>query len=74
MKFYLTDEEKRKIKNLGILKTSQAAYFLNVDRKTIIRLIKKGLLKAKRSKTYKKGMFLIKGDNLIKFVEEFLEG
>ncbi|MEO0119209.1 MAG: hypothetical protein ABIK60_01535 [candidate division WOR-3 bacterium] len=27
MKFYLTDEEKKKIRDLGIFKVSQVAYF-----------------------------------------------
>ncbi|MEO0089665.1 MAG: hypothetical protein ABIK77_02170 [candidate division WOR-3 bacterium] len=39
MKLYLTKEEKDKIKNLGILKVSQVAYFLGV------RLIKEKKIK-----------------------------
>ncbi|MCX7837803.1 MAG: helix-turn-helix domain-containing protein [candidate division WOR-3 bacterium] len=67
MKFYLTNEEKEKIRKLGILKTSQVAYFLGVSQKTIQRLIKEGYLKAA---IFKK-TFLVDAEELIRFVDSF---
>ncbi|MEO0090533.1 MAG: helix-turn-helix domain-containing protein [candidate division WOR-3 bacterium] len=70
MKFYLTDEEKKKIKNLGFLKVSQVAYFLDVNRQTVINWIKKGYLKANYLKFYKRKTYLIKAEELIRFIQE----
>ena len=73
MKFYLTDEEKKKIRNLGFLKVSQVAYFLDVSPKTIWKWIKDNYLKANRLRIYKRNVYIIKGEELIQFVEGFVE-
>ncbi|MEO0097882.1 MAG: helix-turn-helix domain-containing protein [candidate division WOR-3 bacterium] len=74
MKLYLTKEEKDKIKNLGLLKVSQVAYFLDVNRQTVINWIKKGALKANYLKFYNRKTYLIKAEELIRFIKEIPKG
>ncbi len=46
MKYYLTEEEKKKIRNLGV----KVAYFLNISPLSVRKLIKNKYLKSKTLK------------------------
>ncbi|MCS7250138.1 MAG: helix-turn-helix domain-containing protein [candidate division WOR-3 bacterium] len=69
MRLYLTNDEKEKIRKLGVLKVNQVAHFLEVCPRTIQRFIQKGFLKANIFKFYKKRTLLIDAEEFIKFVE-----